>query len=71
MNFQASGAGMRATAGLALGYLLLDAPDNAEWQIDNLDDTELHRVAQAADALAALCYAKAGPRTDALPAVEP
>ena len=66
MNFQASAA--RYHGGLALGYLLLDAPDNAEWQISNLDDAELHRVARAADALAALCYAKAGPRADALPA---
>ena len=59
---------MRAQARNALGSLLLDDTDNARWHLDNLDDAELHRVARAADALAALCYAKAGPRTDALPA---
>ena len=59
---------MRAQARNALGCLLRDDVDNAEWHLDNLDDAELHRVARAADALAALCYAKAGPRTDALPA---
>ena len=62
---------MRAQARNALGSLLHDDTDNARRQLDNLDDAELHRVARAADALAALCYAKAGPRTDALPVVEP
>ena len=75
MSYEVEQARRRVEVGFlaerAMGYMMRElGQDNAEWYLDRLDDAELHRVARAADALAALCYAKAGPRTDALPAVE-